>query len=130
MPDVGSNPTTDPTFDDWVKKVDAMQPGYLTKKGRYFQGILTGTPPEEGSTHTPNDKLKPTDQAESYADEKLAFPSDAKCAMGVDVYDGPNGKGYAVFGVYQKDGKTYRRQIGRGSHTKSYDWRDVTQEVD
>lgn len=109
----------------FAETIGGMQGGYLSSHSRYFQGILSSAVPEDGQTATPDPSKKPTDQAESYADESITFPASPIIAMGVDVYDGDSGKGYIVFAEIKIAGQLWRKQTDYGPESRSYDWVEI-----
>ena len=93
--------------------------------GRYWQGIVTpATPPDDGALVNPDLARKPTDQPERWIDVFTggrALPNtNWPASIHVDVYDGPDGKGWSVTVTYTKGGETWSRTFHVGPET----WRE------
>jgi len=104
-----------------LQKIQAL---YFATRGRYWQGIITpDTPPDELTTaKAPVLTKKPTDQAESWADEFKGvdvLPATWPAQMQVDVYEGPKGHGYTVTLYCLEGGKKQKRTWNYGPE----DWR-------
>lgn len=86
-------------------ELQTTQNNYFKTKKKYFQGILP--PLKSGDTKTSFDKtLKPTDQTETWAD--FGFVNDTTLiSYAIDVYEGPNGKGYTIRAEFKKNGEHY-----------------------
>ena len=127
LPDIppGLEKKANEAFDAWFDNVITWEPGYQGTHGKFFQGILSSAIPDDGAESTPDPSKRPTDQAEDYADVGAVFPSHPIIAMGIDVYEGPGGHGYIVFGEIRVAGKVWRRQVDVGPSGRTYDWREV-----
>lgn len=107
-------------------KFIAVQEAYAASHGgRYFQGILTPTtPPDDGAVVNPDQTKKPTDQVERWLDVFTganALPAtNWPVSVSIDVYDGPDGKGWVVNVIYTKGGETWSRSFNTGPET----WRE------
>lgn len=116
----------------------ARQENYFTNKGRYWQGLLTHTtvPPHtsgaDGDSIGDRINIHPTDQFEDWITafpewENVALPA----AVKVDVYDGPQGKGYCATLYVRFNGVLYSRAQNVGPEAfRTYGWRveDESQE--
>jgi len=103
---------------DSIMKCEAV---YFAKYGRYFQGIPPDTIARDISlTLKQFDRfVKPTDQAESWADFGLRDIS-VLATYWVDAYDGPRGHGYVMNAsiAYGTDVYTLSQNVGPET------WRD------
>lgn len=106
-------------------KVEQFQSDYsLLHGGKYYQALDSyTTPPADGKLETP-DKLQsgPTDQPEK-ADLLWAMaelPSKLAYSVRIDVYDGPEGRGYVVTLSAEVSGRRWERQLNTGPER----WRD------
>lgn len=88
-------------YSDQLPLLQKVQTVYYEAHGRYWQGILTpaSLPDETTKERTPDLKVKPTDQEESW--EALfkgadILPPKWPAQLQIDVYDGPRGKGWTV----------------------------------
>ena len=118
--------------------VQIMQTGYLAQHGRYFQGIVThDDAPGDGGNVPPGLDRRPTDQAESWRDVGAAplFPPGMEASAEVHVYDGPQGKGYAIIARMLNDsvggdGLVYARTWNSGPETwREHDWQPVVEAI-
>ena len=112
-------------LDEFSLSVQTIQPGYLQAHGVNFQGIISSAVPDDGQEIQPDKSRKPTDQAQDYDDVGVRFPLKSIMAFGCDVYVGPLGDGYIVFGEIEVAGKLWRRQIDYGPSDRSFDWREM-----
>jgi len=108
---------------EWAR-IQARQSAYFTTKGKYFQGLPThASAPVHTDSAFPTpapDRLttKPTDQAEDWLSQfsewnGMAMPS----LVRMDVYDGPQGKGYVVTVEAFRGTQRWRRSINVGPET-------------
>ena len=109
----------------FIETLEGIQPDYLIQHGGYFQGLHAAIP-ADGADYVPDPDQHPTDQAESYADEGVTFPSNGPIALGIDVYDGPQGKGWIVYGLIIVAGQVWKKQADQGPMGLSFDWRELT----
>src|SRR5512137_1396581 len=92
-------------------EVIARQNAYLAAHGHYWQGIEShGTLPDDGVATAPVLTKRPTDQLDRWLDffAGYSLPSTWPIAVRIDVYDGPQGKGWVVVVRFTKTGKTYQ----------------------
>jgi len=110
----------------------ARQENFRTNRGRYWQGLSTHvmrpshTNGSDGSA--PGDRLlvHPTDQ---FDDWDAVFPEWRAgsvllpAALRIDVYDGPDGRGWAIVIEFLHAGTLWRRVINVGPETsRSKPW--------
>jgi hypothetical protein len=98
----------------------------------HFQGIATPViPPDDGATVPADYSLKPTDQAESWADVfkgSDALPANVVCQMQIDVYDGPVGKGWTLTARATKGIDWLWKRWNFGPETwRETDWQEYTE---
>jgi hypothetical protein len=113
---------------DFWPKVKAKEETYAGNHGgRYWQGIIFGTPPDDGALCVANYAVKPTDQNTSWSDVSAAsdLPASVEAALQIDVYQAPGG----IFGYYctayvTKAGVTYTRtaQVEAGVEITTGTW--------
>lgn len=113
-----------------VVKVDvtAKQDQYFAAHGRYFQGIQTSAAPADGATITPNLGVKPSDQAETWAD---LFPSTFNASeptqYEIHTYSGPSGSGWVLYTRVILDGVEHLKAENHGAESfRTYDWAELT----
>lgn len=101
-----------------------IQADYFALKGRYWQGLQTPLAiPKDGGEATPEKAHHPTDQAETWEDIAVPFPSALPIAVEVHVYDGPSGHGYILLGKVELAGKRWMRAINVGPETwRTREW--------
>lgn len=125
--------------DLWLNEITPRQDAFFAARGRYWQGLrtfaLTALPnnPQDGSSTvlevTPLRTVHPTDQAETWDDVGINLGTTIPCALQIDVYDGPLGKGYVGTVWAMWDGDVYSRAQNRGPETwRTDDWRRLTSE--
>lgn len=107
-------------------KVKTRQETYRSNKGRYWQGLLFATPPDDGATCTPNTALTAGPQNTSWA---VAINSDLLAsevaALRIDTYEAPGGvHGYYCTCFVSKNGTTYARtaHVENGSEVTTGSW--------
>lgn len=111
------------------------QNSYFGTNGKYFQGKWTHTNTIEQTDALAGDALadllddKPTDQPQSWRDlvgtalNALPFPA----RLRIDVYDGPEGKGWAATLQVLYQGAVYERSQNVGPETwRTVAWHSVT----
>ena len=116
---------------DVLTQLAASQPGYLARRGTHWQGIPSHAAiPRDGALVVPDRTRKPADQAESWngvgAWPGVTLPATMPCAVQVDVYDGPAGKGYEVSVDLIENGVRWVKTSQVGPETwRGHDWRRV-----
>lgn len=110
--------------------VVARQQNYFANKGRYWQGLKTHTIEPSHETNVVErlaDRLdqSPTDQFENW---RNVFPEwdgeGLPAAFQVDVYDGPDGKGWVLTVWVRIRGTVYTRAQNVGPQSyRTYGWR-------
>lgn len=109
-----------------LQSIRDAQSTYFGSKGKYFQGIATNNAPSDLAEVVPDLTKKPTDQAESWADVGITLKATLPVKFQVDVYDGPQGKGWTIGAEVIIDGKTYVTRVqGAGNEDRAFDWREV-----
>lgn len=130
-------------IDNWLTPkwpwLIGKQSDYFTANGYYFQGLWTHTgeliqtDALDGDTVPDNLSSRPTDQVHTWHDavgnalNALLLPARLK----LDVYDGPQGKGWVAVLQVKYNGNVYQRakQVGpETGHTQ--DWHQVELEAD
>jgi hypothetical protein len=112
--------------------VTAAQATYFGTHGRYFQGLPTHAVPvahtDAATGSTPGTLTShPADQAEDWL---TVFPSwnglGLPASLRLDVYDGPQGKGYTWIVEATHNGVIWRRSLHVGPETyRTEPWRIV-----
>lgn len=124
-------------FAHWPTFV-ARQENYLTNRGNYWQGLLTHTVTPSHTTGNDADSIAdrisihPTDQFEDWI---TAFPEwsgvTLPAAVKVDVYSGPQGKGYCATIYVRFNGVLYSRAQNVGPESfRTYAWRAEDEAVE
>jgi hypothetical protein len=107
-------------------KFTAVQTDYASgHSGKFWQGLQThAVYPDDGGGLDPVLTSRPTDQLERWSDVFTggrALPStNWPVCLRVDVYDGPQGKGWSITVLYTKGGQTWGRTYHIGPET----WRE------
>jgi len=123
----GLKSQVDDLFDDIDRQMTSLQDSYFSANGKYWQGIETPTTvPSDGVSKTTDKTKKPTDQFEDWSDFGVTIPAKLECSISVDVYDGPNGKGYCIIGKVNESGVLYARckNVGPEKH-REQDWKEL-----
>ena len=101
---------------------------FLASNGRYFQGLRTHTVvPSEGNTALPNiGTTTPTDQTGQ--PWPVAIRNTAmEMAIQIDVYDGPQGRGYQATAYVSVLGHLYARTQQVGPETyRNRGWQELS----
>ena len=99
-----------------LEQIATYQAVFSSTKGGYWQGLKTGTAPKDGADEMPSVTAVPTDQVEPWPIDILASPM--PMGLTVDVYDGPDGKGYVVRSEVQigADVYTMASNVGPEKH--------------
>ena len=129
--------TTRNRIDDWLTPrwawLTGKQDDYFTANGKYFQGLWTHTAEvdqtsEAGDTIPDNLTSSPTDQPHTWQDaigntfDALPLPA----RLRLDVYDGPQGKGWSATLQVKYGGNIYERTKGVGPEGRDQNWHLVT----
>ena len=95
-------------------RLEELQEQYFAEHNRYFQGIPTDDILFTAEAPVAVDETKkPDDQAENW--QEFGFPrSSTLVSYSIDVYDGPNGKGYTLQAAFEQDGARYHVSRHRG----------------
>lgn len=112
----------------WESDVQVIQDSYIQSNDGYAQALpIVSETPADGNTKAPDQTTsKPTDQAESWEDLATDLPSEVMNRIQIDVYDGPNGKGYVAVLRYIVSGTLYRKDINYGPESyRDEDWQEV-----
>ena len=122
-------------IDNWLTPrwswLTGKQDDYFTANGLYFQGLWTHTAEVEqtdllgGDTLADNLASKPSDRPHDWRDavgnalDSLPFPA----RLRLDVYDGPQGKGWQAMLQVRYQGNVYERvrQVGPETY-RTHDW--------
>ena len=106
----------------------AAQEAYLAAHGRYFQALSpVASPPADPDRAAPDYSRRPTDVEEGLDDFGLPFPETLPCALRVDVYDGPAGRGWSMTITADEGGVLWERGYASGPEAavRSHGWREV-----
>ena len=79
-----------------LEQIGTYQAVFASTKGGYWQGLKSSTTPKDGVDVLPllAEIAVPTNQVEGWPLDILSTP--IPMSLTVDVYDGPDGKGYVV----------------------------------
>ena len=105
------------------------QNAYFATHGRYWQGVIMPTTlPVEGADTDPDGSVKPTDQAESWADFfGVDLPAKFPCRLRIDAYNGPEGQGYTVTALVSSNSNTWCRIWNVGPQSwRARTWHQLT----
>ena len=108
----------------------ARQENFRTNRGRYWQGLLTHTVVPAHTNSADGDSIAdglvqtPTDSLDNWAAVFPEWTADSiPCALRVDIYDGPSGKGWVLFIFVRFNGQLYRRGLNVGPESsRSHGW--------
>jgi hypothetical protein len=118
----------------WTDVIVPRQDTYFANNGKFWQGIrcldlgnLLDNPQNALNVvleMVPDLTRKPTDQATSWAAANVNLGATIPMALQIDVYDGPEGKGY-VGQVWAKwNGTIYTRAQNHGPESwRTFAWR-------
>ncbi len=99
----------------WTDHIRPRQDAYFAAHGRYWQGLVTSSIPEDGAEAVADYTSSPTDQAETWADIfGAAIGMSLPVALAVDVYEGPQGHGFVARVWIRYDGTVYMRAQNHG----------------
>lgn len=114
--------------------VAMTQAAYFSRERRYAQCIATSSNgPGDGGRKAPELTRAPTDQPNAWEAllQGSRMQSTWLSTMRIDVYDGPQGKGYVVTSHYGDGGRVFERAINHGPETyRSHDWRQRVVEAE
>lgn len=113
--------------------IQARQAAYLAAHGRYWQGLkLLITTPADGVDATPDNVASHPPVSSGGVPENwtsflgASLPASLAATIWIDVYDGPNGKGYVATVEGTLGGNTWRRAVQIGPETRfAYPWVQV-----
>lgn len=108
----------DPAFDTAAAEIKKQQDVVSqSRSGKYKQYLSTATViPADGVTVLPdNADAKPTNEANAYPDTVKLVPQPV--AITVNVYDGPQGKGYEVVGQVKSGKDLFYKVLNVGPET-------------
>ena len=101
-----------------LEQIGTYQAVFSSTKGGYWQGLKSSTTPKDGVDVLPllAEIAIPTDQVEGWSLDILSTP--IPMSLTVDVYDGPEGKGYVVRSEVQigADVYTMASNVGPEKH--------------
>jgi hypothetical protein len=100
--------------------ISARQSVYYRMTGRYFQGLASSdTIPQDGIETLPDNYLdNPTDQSYRWNDIKILPYTPLPYQVIIDVYDGPQGKGYVCRFRIVVDGVLWERDVNEGGQVE------------
>ncbi len=105
-----------------IANIIAFQAGEAGKSGKFYQVLWSHSqPPADGNLTAPDSiDSFPTDQPGKSARAQWGaaiLPASLEARMRVDVYDGPQGKGFVIVVQSQLNGATWQRSINYGPET-------------
>jgi len=107
--------------------MSAFQPEFLADNDKLWQGIRNpATIPADGQRQAPDMSRRPTDQARDWSG--LLSNSPRIISTEVHVHDTGAAWGYTIYGIIELAGEFWRRAIGVGAGSESYDWREEENE--
>jgi len=112
----------DVKLDSVIANIIAFQAGEASKSGKFYQTLWSHSqPPADGALVLPDLLYSfPTDQIGKSAQaqwDAAKLPVSLDARVRVDVYDGPQGKGFVVIVQSQLNGATWPRSINYGPET-------------
>ena len=112
----------DVKLDSVIANIIAFQAGEASKSGKFYQVLWTHSQaPADGALVLPDLLYSfPTDQIGKSAQaqwDAAKLPASFDARIRVDVYDGPQGKGFVVVVQSQLNGATWQRSINYGPET-------------
>jgi hypothetical protein len=118
------------------KTISAAQDEYKKDHPVYFQGLKTHAVVPDQKEDKTDDKIpdkanaKPSGQAESWVDVVPAIAAEVlPCALTIDVYDGPQGKGYVVTLLVKFEGVAYVKRVNTGPEAeRDLEWTEYKEE--
>lgn len=127
-------------IDTWWKEngktIEAAQVEYKKDHPIYFQGLKTHAVVPDQKEDKTEDKIpdkagsKPIGQAESWIDVVPVVVDEAMpCSLTVDVYDGPQGKGWVASLLVKFEGVAFVRRINMGPEAeRELSWQEYNEE--
>lgn len=121
----------------WVNQVVPRQTQYASNHGgRFWQGLITtaitllpNNPNDANNVFlevAPILNTHPTDQAETWLDNAINLEATIPMAVQMDVYDGPQGKGFVGTVWARWNGNTYSRSQNSGPESfRTLAWAQV-----
>lgn len=104
-------------------RIQTFEANYLAAHGHYWQGIRNPVVlPADGNDVTLNNSLKPTDQAENWADANLSLPVSLPMSIEIQTHNGSLGMGYTGIVKVKVQTDTYQRTQGFGAHSITSPW--------
>lgn len=109
----------DTKIDAVIANIIAFQAGEASKSGKFYQVLWSHSqPPADGALVSPDLLYSfPTDQIGKSAQaqwDAAKLPASLDARYRVDVYDGPQGKGFVVIVQSQLNGATWQKSINYG----------------
>jgi len=110
---------------DLAAAIVSKQAAYLAANGRYFQCLSTHSEiPVDGAKTAPATDVKTDASVVSYSEQSIPLPESTSCAVAIDNYNGPSGKGYVIRLTTNQSGKIYTKRINVGPETyRTHDWK-------
>ena len=113
----------------WTKINNWMNNYAAGRGGRFFQGLRSHSVVPAGGQASAPDRLssRPTDQAETLGDlwSGAQLPGLLPFALTINVYDGPEGRGWEAVIEMVDGGQLWRRVVNSGPET----WREQPWQV-
>lgn len=111
----------------FIASIDSHQVAYLVANGKYWQGILTPpVVPRDGGELTTDLSVHPTDQLDDWTAADLSIPANLPMSVEVFTHDGPLGKGYTTILTVTVMGNSWKRAVGFGPESFTFDWTQAT----
>lgn len=105
---------------------------FQAAKSRYWQGPAThAAPPADAAASPPDLARAAHGETESWSEAGLPLPPLMECAVRIDVYDGPSGRGYVIAGELLLAGVRYLRRAHAGPEAwREHGWTPVAVRVE
>ena len=121
----------------WTDVILPREQAYLTRRGRYWQGIATcdrdalpdNTDAEAIKAVSADYTRRPTDQAESWADELLDLGASPPLALQIDIYGGVHGHGFVATVYVRHAGRVFSRAKGYGPEDRDQAWHELVEQA-
>jgi hypothetical protein len=117
-------------IDEWLPWMEKQQEGYLEMTGRYAQMLPSHfATPADGRSSIPDGWYRhPSDQQYSWQDLEAIRFEELPVSIRVDVYDGPEGIGYAACMRIQVGGQALEKCANHGPEAlRNHDWAPVVE---